>query len=70
MKNKLIITAAAVAGAAVISYLFTTRNKNVTNPFSAKDDDSHDTKDSNSHHLTNIFANAKKHLTDLKSEQA
>lgn len=70
MKNKLIITAAAVAGAAVLSYLFTTRNKNITNPFSTKDNDSDHQNHSNSHHLTDIFANAKKHVSDIKSEPA
>jgi Flp pilus assembly protein CpaB len=56
MKTKLIIAAATVAGAVLISYLLKKSKsedaEQTPQPFSAK----------NNHHLTNVFAQAKHHM--------
>jgi hypothetical protein len=59
MKKTVIIAAAAIAGAAAFSYLFGKRRKDLKIPAEVKN--------GNSHHLTNIFANAKKHINDIKN---
>lgn len=58
MKNNLIIATAVVTGAAFVTYLLKRRKRNMPMPVQS----------GNGHHLTNVFANAKKHVSSMNSE--
>lgn len=61
MKNTIILASLAITGAAIVTYFVRRRKGNVNIPVPIK----HTT----SHHLTDVFANAKKRTGTIQSEE-
>ncbi|MEO6358357.1 MAG: hypothetical protein ABIU77_09780 [Ferruginibacter sp.] len=62
MKNTFIVaTAAALAGTAVALYFFRRRNRNINLPVLAENP--------RPHHITSVFADAKKQMSHIKPEE-
>jgi hypothetical protein len=63
MKRTLVIaTAAALIGTVVGTYLFMKRKRNIDTPTPLTGN--------KSHHLTNVFADAKNHMRNIKTEES
>lgn len=56
MKNNLVIAAAAVGLVALVACLFKRKNQTISIPIPVQK--------SGTHHITNVFLNAKKRMTD------
>ena len=62
MKRTLVFaTTAAIIATAVITYLFMRRKQNINTPTPLSGN--------RSHHLTNVFADAKNHITNIKTQE-
>jgi hypothetical protein len=62
MKRTLVFaTTCAIIATAVVTYLFMRRKRNINTPTPLSGN--------RSHHLTNVFADAKNHMTNIKTQE-